>query len=77
MKIAVFLEATPWALIRTVVSEDQIASINWSLMTLFLARCFLCAADGGDIFVGNVNSYKSHMATHLRRWHLSPLEEFL
>jgi hypothetical protein len=65
-------------LVRTDVSEERVASIikvkriselgtlaaNCQLLTLSLPCWFFHPDDGGDTFLGNVRSYKSHTASH-------------
>jgi hypothetical protein len=58
------------ALVRIGVSEEIIASINRvkgisELATLLVVTS--TADDGGDMFFRNVDSYKSHTASHLSR----------
>jgi hypothetical protein len=55
------------ALVRTVVSEEHIASIIRVKIISDLGATLAVTSnpdDGGDTFLRNVSSYKSHTASH-------------
>jgi hypothetical protein len=56
MNYGVFWDVTPVNLVRNDVSEERIAAI---VMVIRIAG-YCHSDDGGDTFLGNVSSYKSH-----------------